>query len=273
MRRRDRYWSLGWALGLLLACTGLALAQFASTDTRVTETLTHGKVDWTDGLALSQGSATGATRRGAAVGTGHAAFQAARQSLGRLLGQMRLDATQTLGQAMQAGAVSPQALDGVFEQATIAATQYGAGGAVETTVQLPLAGALTALLLPAGGAQTAPEPTTEAVHTGVVIDARGLAVQPALLPHIIDEQGQPLYTPALVEREAAIQQGYVAYAKAFDQPPLPARIGNQPLVVRALRVTGTARVDVVLSMAEAARLRDYAATRRLVRQCRVLIVI
>jgi hypothetical protein len=28
----------------------------------------------------------------------------------------------------------------------------------------------------------------------------------------------------------------------------------------------------VLSQAEAARLRDYAATRRLVRQCRVLIV-
>jgi len=43
-------------------------------------------------------------------------------------------------------------------------------------------------------------------------------------------------------------------------------------VLRALRVVGDSRVDLVLGQAEATRLRDYAATRRLVRQCRVLIV-
>ena len=40
----------------------------------------------------------------------------------------------------------------------------------------------------------------------------------------------------------------------------------------ALRVAGETRVDLVLSDAEATRIRDYTATRRLVRQCRVLIV-
>ena len=75
-----------------------------------------------------------------------------------------------------------------------------------------------------------------------------------------------------VEIEAAIQQGYVAYAKAFDQAPAQVRVGERPLVLRALRVAGETRVDLVLSDAEATRIRDYAATRRLVRQCRVLIV-
>ena len=80
------------------------------------------------------------------------------------------------------------------------------------------------------------------------------------------------YAPESVDREAAVQQGYVAYAKAFDQAPAQARIGEHPLVLRALRVAGETRVDLVLSDAEATRMRDYAATRRLVRQCRVLIV-
>lgn len=272
MRERHRRWSHGLALGGLLLLTGLATAQFATTETRVTETLTHGSVNWTEGLALSQGNATGSVRRGTAA-TGQVAIQAARHTLGRLLGQVRLDATQTLGQAMQAGAAPAPALEAILEQATVATTRYGAGGAVETTLQLALAGPLTALLLPAPAAQPESDTKAEAVHTGVVIDARGLAIQPALFPRIVDERGQPLYTPEVVEREAAIQQGYVAYAKTIDQAPLPARVGDHPLVVRALRVAGSTRVDLVLSNAEAARLRDYPATRRLVRQCRLLIVI
>ena len=83
---------------------------------------------------------------------------------------------------------------------------------------------------------------------------------------LVIQQGKP------VRVEAAIQQGYVAYAKAFDQAPAQARIGERPLVLRALRVAGDTRVDLVLSQAEATRIRDYTATRRLLRQCRVLIV-
>ena len=91
-------------------------------------------------------------------------------------------------------------------------------------------------------------------------------------PKLVDERGQALYAPESVDREAAVQQGYIAYAKAFDQAPAQARIGEHPLMLRALRVAGETRVDLVLSDAEATRIRDYAATRRLIRQCRVLIV-
>jgi hypothetical protein len=138
---------------------------------------------------------------------------------------------------------------------------------------LPFAGQFTALFLPAVSSVTPDsEPRAEAVHTGVVIDARGLAIAPALFPKVVDERGRTLYAPESVDREAAVQQGYVAYAKAFDQAPAQARVGEHPLVLRALRVAGESRVDLVLGDAEATRIRDYAATRRLVRQCRVLIV-
>jgi hypothetical protein len=271
----QRLWS--WcgrsAMLALLVVAGSAAGQFWSTEVRVTETLSQGQVDWTDGLVLSRASATRSTRRGAGVAAYESATQAARQGLLRIFDQVRFDATQMLGQALRQAEAPGHALEALVAHATVIETRYVPGGAVETAVQLPFAGQLTVLFLPAVSS-VAPdsEPSTEAVHTGVVIDARGLAIQPALFPRIVDERGQTLYASERVDREAAVQQGYVAYAKAFDQAPAQARIGAHPLVLRALRVAAESRVDLVLSDAEATRIRDYAATRRLVRQCRVLIV-
>jgi hypothetical protein len=257
----------------LLVIASSAAAQFWTTEVRVTETLAYGQVDWTDGLVLSRDRATSAARRGTGVAAVQAATQAARQGLLRLFEQVRFDAAQMLGQAVRQAEAPRQELEGLVAHAPVVETQYFPGGAVATTVQLPFAGQLTALFLPAVSSGTPDsEPKAEAVHTGVVIDARGLAIAPALFPKIVDERGQTLYAPESVDREAAVQQGYVAYAKAFDQAPAQARIGEHPLVLRALRVAGESRVDLVLSDAEATRIRDYAATRRLVRQCRVLIV-
>jgi len=257
----------------LLVIASSAAAQLWLTEVRVTETLAHGQVDWTDGLVLSRDSATSAARRGAGVAAVQAATQAARQGLLRIFDQVRFDATQMLGQAVRQAEAPRQELEALVAHATVVETRYFPGGAIETAVQLPFAGQLTALFLPAVSSVTPDsEPRTEAVHTGVVIDARGLAIQPALFPRIVDERGQTLYAPESVDREAAVQQGYVAYAKAFDQAPAQVRVGEHPLVLRALRVAGETRVDLVLSDAEATRIRDYAATRRLVRQCRVLIV-
>ena len=286
MRRSSRWGHMGrrYAPGLwgwrsaitvlgLLVLASAAAAQLFATEVRVTETLAPGHVDWTEGAVLSRDSATGLARRGAAVAAMQAATLVARHGLLRVFTQVRFDAQQMLGQTVRPGEAPWQALEALVTQAVVVETRYLPGRVVETAVQLPFAGQLTALLLPASSAGTPDdEPRIEAVHTGVVIDARGLAIQPALFPRIVDERGQTLYAPESVDREAAVQQGYVTYAKVFDQAPAQARIGEHPLVLRALRVAGESRVDLVLSDAEATRIRDYAATRRLVRQCRVLIV-
>lgn len=271
--RWDWLWGVGISLLWLLALAGSAAAQWWQPSVHVVETLPRGQVDWTEGALLSRSSATGTTLRGARALTDQAAVQAARQGLWRELEQVRLDARQMLGPAVLQAESQRHALEALIAQAIVVETRYLSGGTVETAVQLPFAGRLTAMLLapsPAGRPDSAS--SAEAPYTGVVIDARGLAIQPALLPRIVDESGQSLYAPEVVDVEAAVQQGYVAYAKAFDQAPAQARIGERPLVLRALRVAGDSRVDLVLSQAEATRIRDYAATRRLVRQCRVLIV-
>jgi hypothetical protein len=266
-------WGRGIAVFGLLAVASSAIAQFWSAEVRVTETLSRGQVDWTEGFVLSRDSATSSVRWDAGVAAMQAATQAARQGLLSIFEQIRFDATQMLGQAVRQAGAPWQELEALVARASVAETRYFPRGVVETAVQLPFAGQFTAFFLPAASAVTPDgELKLEAVHTGVVIDARGLAIQPALFPRIVDERGQTLYAPESVNREAAVQQGYVAYAKVFDQAPAQARIGEHPLVLRALRVAGETRVDLVLGDAEATRIRDYTATRQLVRQCRVLIV-
>jgi hypothetical protein len=152
-------------------------------------------------------------------------------------------------------------------------TRYLPQGAVESTVQVSLFGRLTTLLWPETTA--AAVPTAEAtsdVYTGIVIDARGLALQPAVFPRILDEDGQVLYAPESVYAEVAMQQGYVAYISVIDSPQMESRVGKTPLLLRAHRTAGPARVDVVLSRTDGAQL-QHAAIRLLLARGRVIVVI
>src|SRR5437016_6516098 len=124
MRRASGWWQAGrrcsqllWGwlgtvavLGLLVVA-GSAATQLWPTEGRVLETLSHGQVDWTDGLVLSRDSATSSARRGAGVAAFQAASQAARRGLLRLVDQVRFDATQMLGQAVHPAEVPRQELE------------------------------------------------------------------------------------------------------------------------------------------------------------------
>ncbi|MDZ7379003.1 MAG: hypothetical protein ONB06_06595, partial [candidate division KSB1 bacterium] len=218
---------------------GAAAAQGGAAETRVIEILPRGQINWTEGAVLSRHSATNTAPRGASDPPQQAAVQAARQGLLVVLDRVRLDAHQMLGPALRQAAAQRQELEALVAQAEVVETRYLPGKTAETTVQLPFVGRLTALLLtPPAALPPDDGARTDTAHTGVVIDARGLAIQPALLPRIVDETGQILYAPEVVDAEAAAQQGYVAYARAYDQAPAQARIGERPLVLRALRVAG-----------------------------------
>lgn len=268
-----RQW--GWLSGLwLLLVVSPGAAQPWRPDVRVLETLQAGQVNWTDNLVLSRERATSASRRTADAAISTAATQAARQRLLTALTEVRLDASRLLGAVVQESPALRQALEEAVADAEVYEMHYFPGGTVESAVQLPLRGRFMTLLLPANAVSSggADEPSPAAVYTGVVIDARGLAIQSALLPRIVDESGQTLYAPEVVDPVLAAQRGYIAYAHAFDRTPTQERIGTNPLVLRAHRISGEARVDLVLRSTDAAQLRDYPTTQRLLQRCQVLIV-
>jgi hypothetical protein len=163
-------------------------------------------------------------------------------------------------------------LEALVAKAEVVQTRYLPQGAVESTVQIPLFGGLAALLWP--GTTTASGPVAEAasgVYTGIVIDARGLALQPALFPRILDEDGQVLYAPESVQAEVAMQQGYVAYTRVIDSSQVESRVGKNALLLRARSAAGPARVNVIMSR-EAGPQLQHAAIRLLLAHGRVIIV-
>jgi hypothetical protein len=263
--------SLGFLCFLVLV--GTSAAQWRQPEVVVVETLPTGQVDWTAGLVRSTAHAAVASRAAGPATTLNTAVEMARQRLRETLSQLQLDATRTVGSVVQGTVEKQQHLAALVASAEIVETRYLARGDVESTVQMPLFGPFTALLWPEPLTPVATvEPVPEAVHTGIIIDARGLAVQWALLPQIFDEEGHTLYAPAGVHVDMARQRGYIVYAAALDSPQIEPRVGNNPLVLRARRVADRTRVNLIMQQADALQIQRSTALQSLLAQCRVVIV-
>jgi hypothetical protein len=109
---------------------------------------------------------------------------------------------------------------------------------------------------PADGA--APERAAAESFTGLVLDARGLDVQRAMGPRILDEDGQVLYPdPNHVPEMLFLQDhGMAAYVKEGQDAP---RSGSHPLTVPVVSSTGPGHDDVVVSRETARQIREAAA--------------
>jgi len=110
------------------------------------------------------------------------------------------------------------------------------------------------------------------VATGLVIDGRGLGLRPALLPKIVDPQGQEIYVGQVVTRTNAVEQGVAGYAKDVNAATNNFRVTDNPAVIKGLSASGTARTDVVIGQADARVLRQMSGQGDFLQYCRVIIV-
>jgi len=110
------------------------------------------------------------------------------------------------------------------------------------------------------------------VATGLIIDGRGLGLRPALLPKIVDQQGQELYVGQVVARTNAVEQGVAGYAKDVNAAANNFRVTDNPAIIKALRATGAARTDIVVGQADAQALLQISKKGEFLQYCRVIIV-
>ncbi len=125
-------------------------------------------------------------------------------------------------------------------------------------------------VLPSAGETTAE--FKGGVATGLVIDGRGLGLRPALLPKIVDAQGQEIYVGQVVTRTNAVEQGVAGYAKDVNAAANNFRVTDNPAIIKGLRASGTARTDVVVGQSDAQTLRQLSAKGDFLQYCRVIIV-
>jgi hypothetical protein len=110
------------------------------------------------------------------------------------------------------------------------------------------------------------------IATGLVIDARGLGLKPALLPRIVNEGGSEIYGTKQVSRQNAVEQGLVGYAKDVAAAQRNIRVTDKPLLVKGIRAAGKEKTDVVIPDLDAATVVAAASAFNFLEKSRVIIV-
>jgi hypothetical protein len=88
-------------------------------------------------------------------------------------------------------------------------------------------------------------------YSGLVVDARKLQIRPALIPKIIDQKGEVVYSAVNLLQKDAVKMGVVGYAKDVDAAKKNQRVTDKPFVIKGIQATGQKRTDVVINNRDA----------------------
>ena len=85
-------------------------------------------------------------------------------------------------------------------------------------------------------------------YTGLIIDCRGLGLKPVMSPVIKNDRGTPVYGHKNLNPDLVIQNGMADYARDMTGA---ARAGSNPLIIKAVSISGACKGDPVISTADA----------------------
>lgn len=295
-------------VAVILLCVLIVLPATAQMVTQ--QVGTAGSIDWSNQILRSTGVGSGnpnMPETAYRAGGLEAAKRVALRNLLETIKGMTLDSETTVRNYMMENDVIVTKVSGVLRNFTVVETKYMSTGDVEVTVEMPISGALSDALLPTGGTTLGPV-TTGAVcptcgqpwpagrplpanaapaapaygqpaaqsggaYSGLVIDAKGLGLRPAMSPKILDESGQEVYGSKYVSRDWAVQIGMVGYDKDVNRARANDRVTANPLVVKAIKVSGENKADVVVANASAAMIRNATATQNFLDKCKVMFIV
>ena len=268
---------------------------------------TYGSINWSEGIITAIGIGTPPEKYYGKPQARPMALRAAQIDAYRNLLEatkgVRIDSTTVVKDAMVESDVIRSEVTGMVKGAQVIKKEYLSDGTVEVTVAMSLHGGFAQLMLPKD-IQQVPEiktippalpgppragkvgdvsvpppsaPTTRTpaptIYTGLVVDAAGLSARPAMSPKIFDENGQEVYGSGYVSREFAVQQGMAGYARDLTAAQTNPRVTNEPFTIKGLRTEGAGQSNVVISNADAAKIRSASENLSFLKKCRVMIVL
>jgi hypothetical protein len=206
-------------------------------------------IDWSAGQLTATGLAVAPsnveTEAQGQVLARRGAILDAQRMLVEVIGGVRLDAETTMINAM-ANDVVRSSVEGLVQGAIVKEEQWD-GQIYTMTLELPLERVNTVVDVPVMRIGIEPQ-----APSGLVIDARGLDLTPALRIDLYDESGDvvvasltALYNPALPALAGDAGDDPVEEATSDE------RVGERPFVVQAVGLRGNG-VDLVISSGDAA---------------------
>lgn len=118
-----------------------------------------------------------------------------------------------------------------------------------------------------------PSPADLPPYTGVVLDARGLGMKPALLVRVLDEGGTELYRGGYVPQEKAAQNGLALFSRDLTAAQTNPRVGKNPLTLKGSKVDPANPSDIILAEENARKMAPYAQKGTFLEDCRVMVVL
>ncbi len=241
----------------------------------VIETIAGGDVNWTKQVVLTSGTGViDSNIRNTAVAKlsaeRAAKISAIRNALETIKG-IKVDSYTTVENYMPSDYILGR-INAAVGRAKIVEKRYLPDGEIDVVVEVPLTGILTEALV----FQTSPLPVPtsgEEIYSGLIVDAKGLGINPAMSPKILDEMGREVYGASFVSRGSLINRGLAGYLKEVDDAMEDDRVAPNPLVVKALRRAWTGSTDIIITLEDAAMLHDGAGNSSFLEQCRVIIVV
>jgi len=109
-------------------------------------------------------------------------------------------------------------------------------------------------------------------YTGLIVDARKLGLRPALVPKIMNEKGELVYSTQSLGQQDIVRMGLVGYAKDVNAASKNQRVTADPVVVSGLGATGEKKTDVVISNRDAQMILTTAPYTGYLKNGRVMVV-
>ncbi len=265
---------------LIFASTGICQQKLTTND--VVEKIGQGSINWTAGYIEAAGIGVAPDKTEAKINARPVALRAAKESASGYLLEMvksvQVDSARKIKDFMlDSDAVNAQ-INGMVQRAVIADQLYMPDGTVEVKIRVPIYGELSNVILPAAFARmnlkneaSAASPTV--MYSGIVVDARGIGIRPAMIPKILDEAGKEIYSLASVDLQYAVRQGVSGYVRDLEAAQKNQRVAVNPLTVKAVKSAGAGKTDLIISNADAAQIKNAVQSELLLKQCRVLIVV
>jgi hypothetical protein len=273
---------LFFVLTLVLLLT-FSVFGYADNSKDVIELKENGSINWSRGVVQAKGIGTPPTKLSGDSNARTEALTDAKLNAShvilKIIKELRITGTTFVGDcAIQEPAIMSK-IENMVNNAKVVKKEYLTDGTVKIEMELNLRGGFAQLILPK---EIKPldsiklvtmNKSSTPVFTGLVVDAKGLGVKPVMVPKIIDENNQEVYGSAFVSREYAVQQGMSGYSRDLKESLKDKRVSDYPLVVKGLKTSGPGRSEIVISNADASKLRGISESLYFMKKCRVIIVI
>ena len=109
-------------------------------------------------------------------------------------------------------------------------------------------------------------------YTGLIVDTKGLHIQPAMAPKLALEDGRVVYGILDVDTDWVQKNGLVAYTKSMEKAKqMGERVGENPLIVKGKK--SKFNVDVIIDKEDAAKIKYYDIKNNFLSKCKVIFVV